>query len=126
MTEHVVVGGGFRDSRLGELAIARAEIILKSEDFKIDVVPIRAHPDDAGLIGARHLAPSWIVESKSLRNGRAQSLLDCEDCSEAAVGGSDAGSCGNARAKGAAGSPPRRSPGDWPNSSASFGGSTGR
>lgn len=62
-TERIVVGGGFRDSRLGELAIARAEIILKSEDFKIDVVPIRHHPDEAGLLGALHLAPSWIFEA---------------------------------------------------------------
>ena len=61
-TERIVVGGGFRDSRLGELAIARTEIILKSEDFKIDLVPIRYHPDDAGLVGALHLAPSWIFE----------------------------------------------------------------
>ena len=36
-TERIMVGGGFRDSRLGELAIARTEIILKSEDFKIDM-----------------------------------------------------------------------------------------
>src|ERR1700704_5107005 len=49
-TERIVVGGGFRDSRLGELAIARAEIILKDEDFKVDLLPIRQHPDDAGLI----------------------------------------------------------------------------
>src|SRR3954469_5380874 len=62
-TERIVVGGGFRDSRLGELAIARTEIILKSEDFKIEMLPIRNHPDDAGLIGALHLAPSWIFES---------------------------------------------------------------
>jgi predicted NBD/HSP70 family sugar kinase len=62
-TERIVVGGGFRDSRLGELAIARAEIILKSEDFKIDMMPIRHHPDEAGLIGALHLAPSWIFEA---------------------------------------------------------------
>ncbi|MBR0716922.1 ROK family protein [Bradyrhizobium liaoningense] len=62
-TERIVVGGGFRDSRLGELAIARADIILKSEDFKIDMVPVRAHPDEAGLIGALHLAPSWIFEA---------------------------------------------------------------
>ncbi|WLB54004.1 ROK family protein [Bradyrhizobium japonicum] len=62
-TERIVVGGGFRDSRLGELAIARTEIILKAEDFKIDMVPIRAHPDEAGLIGALHLAPSWIFEA---------------------------------------------------------------
>ncbi len=53
----------FGDSRLGELAIARTEIILKAEDLKIDMVPIRAHPDEAGLIGALHLAPSWIFEA---------------------------------------------------------------
>ena len=62
-TERIVVGGGFRDSRLGELAIARTEIILKSEDFKIDLQPIRHHPDEAGLVGALHLAPSWIFEA---------------------------------------------------------------
>jgi predicted NBD/HSP70 family sugar kinase len=62
-TERIVVGGGFRESRLGELAIARTEIILKDEDFKVDLVPIRFHPDDAGLIGALHLAPSWIFEA---------------------------------------------------------------
>jgi len=62
-TERIVVGGGFRDSRLGELAIARTEIILKAEDFKIDMMPIRHHPDEAGLIGALHLAPSWIFEA---------------------------------------------------------------
>jgi hypothetical protein len=62
-TERIVVGGGFRDSRLGELAIARTGIILRSEDFKVDMVPIRLHPDEAGLIGCLHLAPSWIFEA---------------------------------------------------------------
>jgi len=57
-TERIVVGGGFRESRFGELAIARTEIILKEDDFKVDLVPIRFHPDDAGLIGTMHLAPS--------------------------------------------------------------------
>src|SRR3954453_18049643 len=61
-TERIVVGGGLRGSRLGELAIARTDIILKSENFKIDMVPIRYDPDDAGLIGSLHLAPSWIFE----------------------------------------------------------------
>jgi predicted NBD/HSP70 family sugar kinase len=61
-TERIVVGGGLRDSRLGALAIARTDIMLKSEDFKVDLVPIRFHPDEAGLIGALHLAPSWIFE----------------------------------------------------------------
>jgi len=62
-TERIVVGGGLRESRLGEVAIARTEIILKAEDFKIEMLPIRFDPDDAGLIGALHLAPSWIFEA---------------------------------------------------------------
>ena len=41
-TERIVVGGGFRDSRLGELAIARTEIILKAEKFNVDMMPIRS------------------------------------------------------------------------------------
>ena len=61
-TERIVVGGGFRQSRVGELAIARTDIILKAEDFDVDLVPIRFHPDDAGLLGTLHLAPSWIFE----------------------------------------------------------------
>src|SRR5215470_9027091 len=61
-TERIVVGGGFRDSRLGALAIARTEIILKFEEFKVELTPIRFHPDEAALIGALHLAPSWIFE----------------------------------------------------------------
>jgi predicted NBD/HSP70 family sugar kinase len=62
-TERIVVGGGSRESRVGELAIARTDIILKNADFKVDLVPIRHHPDDAGLIGCLHLAPSWIFEA---------------------------------------------------------------
>ena len=62
-TERIVVGGGFRDSRLGELAIARTEIILKDEKFNVDIMPIQFHPDEAGLIGCLHLAPSWIFEA---------------------------------------------------------------
>jgi hypothetical protein len=61
-TERIVVGGGFRQSRIGEIAIARTNFILKAEDFDVDLVPIRFHPDDAGLIGTLHLAPSWIFE----------------------------------------------------------------
>ena len=61
-TERIVVGGGFRESRVGELAIARTDILLKAEGFRVDMVPIRFHPDEAGLIGCLHLAPSWIFE----------------------------------------------------------------
>lgn len=61
-TEAIVVGGGFRQSRVGELAIARTDIILKAEGLKVQMVPIRFDPDEAGLIGCAHLAPSWIFE----------------------------------------------------------------
>jgi hypothetical protein len=62
-TERIVVGGGFRQSRVGELAIARTDILLKAEGLQVDLVPIRFHPDEAGLIGCLHLAPSWIFEA---------------------------------------------------------------
>ena len=62
-TERIVVGGGFRQSRVGELAIARTDVILKAGDFNVELVPIRFDPDEAGLIGCLHLAPSWIFEA---------------------------------------------------------------
>jgi predicted NBD/HSP70 family sugar kinase len=67
-TERIVVGGGFRQSRVGEIAIARTDIILKAQALedrghKVELVPIRSHPDEAGLIGCLHLAPSWIFEA---------------------------------------------------------------
>jgi hypothetical protein len=61
-TERIVIGGGMRDSKYGELAIGRASVILKGEGIRIDLTPIRNDPDDAGLIGAVHLAPSWIFK----------------------------------------------------------------
>jgi predicted NBD/HSP70 family sugar kinase len=61
-TERIVVGGGFRQSRVGELAIARTDMLLKAEGIEIDMTPIRFDPDEAGLIGCLHLAPSWIFE----------------------------------------------------------------
>jgi predicted NBD/HSP70 family sugar kinase len=61
-TECIVVGGGFRASRVGELAIGRTEIILKADGYPIELELIRNHPDEAGLIGAAHLMPSWMLE----------------------------------------------------------------
>jgi predicted NBD/HSP70 family sugar kinase len=61
-TERVVIGGGLREHRVGELAIGRAAILLKADDLPIDLVPIRNDPDDAGLIGAAQLAPTWIFK----------------------------------------------------------------
>src|SRR5438874_5889146 len=55
---------GFRESRVGELAIARSDIILTAEDFQVELMPIRFHPDHAGLIGCLNLAPSWMFEAQ--------------------------------------------------------------
>jgi len=60
--ERIAVGGGLRASRIGELGIGRAMMILKGAGIDIDLVPIRHHPDQAGLIGAAHLAPSWMFK----------------------------------------------------------------
>lgn len=60
-TERIVIGGGLRASRVGELAIGRAAVLVKAAGHQVDLVPIRHHPDEAGLIGCVHLAPSWIM-----------------------------------------------------------------
>jgi predicted NBD/HSP70 family sugar kinase len=61
-TERLVVGGGFRARRVGELAIGRAAALLKVEQPDLDLTLIRNDPDEAGLIGAAHLAPPWIFK----------------------------------------------------------------
>jgi predicted NBD/HSP70 family sugar kinase len=59
-TERIVVGGGLRESRIGELAIGRTSVILKASGHDFEMRPIRHHSDHAGLIGSVHLVPSWI------------------------------------------------------------------
>jgi hypothetical protein len=60
-TQKIAVGGGFRNSRIGEVAIGRAAVLLKADGVAIDLVPIRHHPDEAGLIGSVQLLPSWAL-----------------------------------------------------------------
>lgn len=60
-TEAIVVGGGFRTSRIGELAIGRTSVLLKADGIDVDIKPIRNHSDHAGLIGCIQLVPSWIL-----------------------------------------------------------------
>jgi predicted NBD/HSP70 family sugar kinase len=60
--KRIVVGGGLRASRVGELAIGRAAVILKSNGHAIEFSAIRHDPDEAGLIGTIHLAPAWIFK----------------------------------------------------------------
>jgi predicted NBD/HSP70 family sugar kinase len=62
-TQRIVVGGGFRASRVGELVVGRTSVILKADEVDIELVPIRNDPDEAGLIGAAHLAPKWMFKA---------------------------------------------------------------
>jgi predicted NBD/HSP70 family sugar kinase len=59
--ERIVVGGGLRQSRIGELAIGRTAVALKARGHAVELRPIRHAPDHAGLIGCIHLVPSWIL-----------------------------------------------------------------
>jgi predicted NBD/HSP70 family sugar kinase len=61
-TECIVIGGGFRASRVGELALGRAEVLLKAEKRKVELELIENDPDEAGLIGAAHLMPAWMLQ----------------------------------------------------------------
>jgi len=61
-TQRIVVGGGFADSTAGRMAISRAQILLWADGVKVELVPIVHHPDEAGLIGAVHLIPSWMLK----------------------------------------------------------------
>ena len=51
-TERIVVGGGFRASRIGELVTGRTKIILKAQKIDIDLVPIRNHPTSRPASGS--------------------------------------------------------------------------
>ena len=61
-TEAITVGGGFSGSRLGELAVARCGLILRAEGTDISLDVIRHDPDEAGLLGAAHLLPAWMLK----------------------------------------------------------------
>lgn len=60
-TEAIVVGGGLRTSRIGELAIGRTSVLLKADGIDLDIKPVQNHSDHAGLIGCIQLVPSWIL-----------------------------------------------------------------
>jgi predicted NBD/HSP70 family sugar kinase len=61
-TECIVIGGGFSASRIGQLAVARTELLLREEGVDLALEIIRNDPDRAGLIGAVHLLPTWMLK----------------------------------------------------------------
>lgn len=61
-TQAITVGGGFSGGRLGELAVARCGLILRAEDIDVDIGIIEHDPDEAGILGAAHLLPAWMLK----------------------------------------------------------------
>jgi len=61
-TSRFVIGGGLRSSRIGEIVVGRTAVILKANEVPIDLLPIHNDPDEAGLLGAVHLAPTWMFK----------------------------------------------------------------
>ena len=61
--QRIVVGGGFRDSRVGELAIGRANILVREFNGSVEMLPIRHDPDEAGILGAAQLAPLKLLKN---------------------------------------------------------------
>ena len=61
-TECLVIGGGFSGSRLGELVVGRAALLLKADAIDVDLEVIRHDPDEAGLLGGAHLLPGWMLK----------------------------------------------------------------
>ncbi len=98
-TERIVVGGGLRGSRVGELAIGRTVVLLRGDDISVQLVPIRHDPDVAGLVGAAHLfSRACLGEETALlaadiggTNMRAGlvALGDAPDLADAAVAASE-------------------------------------
>ncbi len=60
--ERIVVGGGLSEARIGEIAIACACLIINAQERDLELVPIGCDPDEAALIGASHLVPSWLFK----------------------------------------------------------------
>ncbi len=61
-TQAIVIGGGFSDCRVGELAIARAHILAAGEDLPVEIQLLKGDPDEQALIGTAHLLPAWMLQ----------------------------------------------------------------
>jgi hypothetical protein len=60
-TECIVVGGGLRGCKTGQLIIRRAQALLHLRRIRIELRAITAHPDEAAVLGAMHLMPGWML-----------------------------------------------------------------
>ncbi|CAN7619934.1 ROK family protein [Acidovorax sp. LjRoot66] len=61
--ERIIIGGGFHQSEVGGMSIARAGKILKAEKVPVELRTLHHHSDEGGLIGWVHLAPPALLQS---------------------------------------------------------------
>jgi hypothetical protein len=60
-TQRVLVGGGPRSARVGEVAVGRAAVLLRAGGMAVQLAPIRHDPEEAGLVGAARLVPRGVL-----------------------------------------------------------------
>ncbi|UPG74108.1 hypothetical protein MVG78_08295 [Roseomonas gilardii subsp. gilardii] len=63
-TEALVIGGGFSAGLMGRLAIGRAAVRLLAAGQNVSLHPIHHDPDEAGLLGWRHMLPAEVLEGR--------------------------------------------------------------
>lgn len=59
--QRIVIGGGFPESDVGELAILQAAALCHVAEIPVELARLRHEVDDGGLIGWVHLAPAHFV-----------------------------------------------------------------
>ena len=57
----IIIGGGFQQSEVGALAVARTAELLKKDKIRVDLRRLHHHPDEGGLIGWVHVVPANVL-----------------------------------------------------------------
>ena len=61
-TRRIVVAGDLRHSRVGDIALGRAGVLLKAAGFDVELVFIRKPRREATLLGTVRLVPAWMLK----------------------------------------------------------------
>jgi hypothetical protein len=61
--KRIVVGGGFRDSKVGRHTLRHTGVLLRREEIDIELQTLHHAADDGGLIGWVHLVPAPLLKA---------------------------------------------------------------
>ncbi len=59
--ERIIIGGGFQQSKVGKLAVARTAKLLKQQNVRVDLRRLHHHADEGGLVGWVHIVPGDVL-----------------------------------------------------------------